>query len=421
MTGVDQIQSGSRYTIVNALSQLALDNSNASQTNGTKIQQWNCNRSDQQNWTFTAVGAGTYTIVNQLSGKALDDTNASMANGTIMQQWTPNGFDQQRWVPNAVGNGAYTLVNYLSGKALDGTNASKANGTQIQQWTPNGFDQQKWIIVPAGTCAYSGFNILVDVNQLNLDEANNDAQLAADGVWALTTNSCDGCAPNPPITDPNGTWPGALARLNAAAWTVTEDVYPDYTNNQLVKQYRNGPVSAAMVYYEHGWPNPQMAPNDTILLTSEIDAASAATGNSIVVLSRTYKSNDARSGYVRQALTDNACSGVVFESLPAYSAISGQNFNQGIADILNAGRNAYILLAPNTVGGSYAADVQSGVSQYLANSPQLGNPNLYIVLAAYAIQDTGTGFLQPAWGPSGNTVIAAENWLKSYRQAQFGR
>src|SRR5579884_1556045 len=338
------------------------------------MQQWNCNASAQQNWVLSPVNNGGYSIVNQLSGKALDN-GSSTSNGSAVVQQAAGGGQQQSWFLVPQPGGAFTLVNQLSGKAVDVTNASLANGTTIQQWDRDGYGQQNWLFVPAGSCAAkSGFSILIDTNQMNQTEATNDAPLAADGVWSIPVNSCSGCIADP-ITDPNGTWPGALARLNAANWTVTEDVYStsgNYPSASQTAQYIGRAPNASMVYHE------QNTPNDTVLLTSEIDAAAGSTGNSIIVLSRSYA--DQRADYVRAALGDAHTSGVAFETNPPYSSISTQNFNQGIQDILASGRKAYMLLPPIN-GDDYLADMQSGVTQYLANGSQFGNPNLFIVLA----------------------------------------
>ena len=416
------VQSGSAYTIVNQLSGLALDDTNGSMSNGTRIQQWNCNGNTQQNWVFNYAGLGAYTVVNALSGKAMDDANGSTADGNPIQQWSPNGGQQQRWLPIAQG-AMYALVNQLSGMALDDTGLSLANGNLMQQWDRNGGRQQNWQFMPAGTCGVRGFSILIDTNQMELNEANNDAPLAADGVWSLPGNSCSGCVPDP-ITDPNGTWPGALARLNAANWSVAEDVYnTSYSSSQQTAQYIGHAVNAVMVYHEAPDPN-NPPPNDTVLTTSEIDAAAAATGNPIIVLSRSYA--DQRANYVRAALYDPHCSGVAFEQNPDYGHLSTQNYIQGIQDILASGRKAYMLLPPflpmHSPPDDYLADMQSGVTQYLANSQQLGNPNLSIVITVYTRPGQGVGFLQPEPGtgaPANNSILAVRNWLYNYRAAQF--
>jgi hypothetical protein len=55
---------------------------------------------------------------------------------------------------------------------------------------------------------------------------------------------------------------------------------------------------------------------------------------------------------------------------------------------------------------------------YIAGSGQLGNPNLYIVLAVYGRQQTGVSFLDPNSPTSTNnpnTVAGALAALKQYR------
>jgi Ricin-type beta-trefoil lectin domain-like len=406
------LQMGAAYTLVNQYSSLALDDTNASSANGNRMQQWNCNGGSQQNWVLQPVNGGGYTVVNQLSGKALEN-GSNTYDGAGIEQWPLNGGSQQSWFLIPQPGGAFTLRNQLSNMALDDTGLSRANGNLLQQWDQNNGAQQSWSFIPAGQCNTGGFSILIDTNQMNNTEANNDSPLAADGVWSIPVNSCSGCIADG-ISDPNGTWPGALARLNAANWAVSEDTYSTsgyYPSAQLTAQYIGHPVNAAMVYHE------QNAPNDTVLTTSEIDSAAAATGRSIIVLSRSYA--DQRADYVRAALSDYNTSGAAFEQLPDYADICCNNYIQGIQDILASGRKAYLLLPPKA-SSDYLADMQSGVTQYLASSPQLGNPNLYIVLAVYVRPNQGVGFLQPEPGHSGgNSVLAVRNWLYSYRSSAF--
>ncbi len=412
-------QVGAAYTIVNQLSSLALDDTNSSTSAGTQIQQWNCNGGAQQNWVLSPVNQGGFTVVNQLSGLALDNGYNGADGAQIVQNY-PDGGQEQSWFLVPQPGGAFTLVNQYSSMALDDTGVSRANGTFMQQWDRNNGQQQSWLLVPAGSCTNSaGFSILIDINQMNNTEANNDSPLAADGIWSIPYNSCSGCIDDP-ITNPSGTWPGALARLNANNWSTSEDTYSSsgsYPSAQLTAQYLGHPVNASMVYHEVGGDGYINSDSDTVLLTSQIDSAAAYTGNSIIVLSRSYAGP--RANYVRAALYDGHTSGVAFEQLADYADISQQNYIQGIQDILASGRKAYMLLPPKA-SSDYLADMQSGVTQYLANSPQLGNPNLYIVLAVYVRPNQGVGFLAPYPGSSsGDSVLAVRNWLYSYRSSTF--
>jgi hypothetical protein len=166
------LQMGAAYTLVNQFSSLALDDTNSSTASGNRIQQWNCNGGNQQNWVLQPVNNGGYTVVNQLSGKALEN-GSNTGNGAAIQQWPLNGGQQQSWFLIPESGGTFTLRNQLSSKALDDTNISRANGNFMQQYDQNDSPQQSWSFVPAGTCNNGGFSILIDTNQMNNTEANN--------------------------------------------------------------------------------------------------------------------------------------------------------------------------------------------------------------------------------------------------------
>jgi len=108
--------------------------------NGTKIQLWDCNGGNQQQWTATFTGVGT--IKNARSGRCLDAALQSIdRNGTKVQLWDCNGGDQQLWRFNS----NVTIQNVYSGRCLDVQLQSIANnGTVVQLWDCNGGDQQLW-------------------------------------------------------------------------------------------------------------------------------------------------------------------------------------------------------------------------------------------------------------------------------------
>jgi Glycosyl hydrolase family 59/Ricin-type beta-trefoil lectin domain len=108
------------------------DNAN-SNANGTKVQIWDCNSSNAQNWTLENDG----TI--QVNGKCMDVTGAATANGTLVELWDCNGGANQVW---AVQNG--TLVNPVSGRCLDDPGFNVTNGTQLAIWDCNGGSNQHW-------------------------------------------------------------------------------------------------------------------------------------------------------------------------------------------------------------------------------------------------------------------------------------
>ena len=405
---------------------------------------------------FSQTAGVPSLMENQLSGKCLDDTGASTQNGNLIQQWTCDGYQQQSWKLTAVGGGYYTISNQLSGKCLDDTGASIQNGIQMQQWTCNGQGQQNWLI-------QSGFNILVDTNQMGWTEAVNSQQFQpyTDGVWALTWNSCTTCSiPDPiPASNQNSVWQSALLNLKGNSWAVMEGGYPANQNLGTLEAQLGRTPNAIMSYVE----NPLGSPNDTVLCTPQeypqyntptnscptIDSQALATNVPIVVNARSY-ADQRGSIFVTGALSDSYCSGVSFEAdaLTIYQQAhcggqgqpACQNFNQGINATLAAGRKVFVLMPPSgnwSNGNTYAVEALNAVSVYLSQSSQLWNPNLYVVLADYGrgsnnpggAPPNGVGFLNPdpvSWagskgGITGNSILAATKALQSYRMSLFGR
>lgn len=249
-----------------------------------------------------------------------------------------------------------------------------------------------------------GFKILIDTNQITLAEANQASLFSADGVWSFTVNS-------PDIS--HSIWPSIMAALRADLWTVSEDLFPDWGITDETQTFIGHNVNAQMVYQEN---NP--AGNDTILLNSQIDAAAAARGNGIVVLTRSYAGE--RGDYIRTALDNPNCAGVVFETNPSPNqsdVMWTQSFNEGINYTLNRGKKCYVLLSGRSDGShDYRGDIEAAMG-YFVQSGQLNNPNLYFVVASYDRTTTEVGFVTGDHGSgSQHSITAAVNWLKAYRQ-----
>jgi hypothetical protein len=129
-------------------SQLCLDDTNRSLSNGTQQQQFYCEGGDQQLWNFRPVAgvADTYTVVNQLSGKCLDVSGASQADGAAVIQWTCSGGTNQQFTLRKVTYGGndshdYQLVARHSGKCADVRYISTTPGELVHQWTCNPANQ----------------------------------------------------------------------------------------------------------------------------------------------------------------------------------------------------------------------------------------------------------------------------------------
>ncbi|MDI1466203.1 non-reducing end alpha-L-arabinofuranosidase family hydrolase, partial [Catellatospora sp. KI3] len=124
---------GGSGTIVGVQSGRCVDVPNASQTNGTRVQLYDCNGQTNQRWTYTAGKA-----LNVYGNKCLDANAQGTANGTAVIIWDCNGQSNQQWNVNANG----TISGVQSGRCLDvwGT----GNGQQIQLYDCHGQTNQQW-------------------------------------------------------------------------------------------------------------------------------------------------------------------------------------------------------------------------------------------------------------------------------------
>ncbi|WP_420711776.1 non-reducing end alpha-L-arabinofuranosidase family hydrolase [Streptomyces sp. NRRL F-5123] len=119
-----------------------LDVPNASQTDGTYLQIYDCSGGTNQQWTLTSS--------NQLTvygNKCLDVPGHATTAGTRVQIWSCSGGANQQWRVNSDG----TIVGVESGLCLDVTGAATANTTAVEIWTCNGASNQKWSGLSGGT------------------------------------------------------------------------------------------------------------------------------------------------------------------------------------------------------------------------------------------------------------------------------
>jgi endo-1,4-beta-xylanase len=124
---------GGSGTIVGVQSGRCIDVPNASQSNGTRVQLYDCHSQTQQRWTYTA---GKQLQV--YGSKCLDANGAATANGTAVIIWDCNGQTNQQWNVNSNG----TISGVQSGRCLDGWGT--ANGQQIQLYDCHGQTNQQW-------------------------------------------------------------------------------------------------------------------------------------------------------------------------------------------------------------------------------------------------------------------------------------
>ncbi|GAB2843497.1 non-reducing end alpha-L-arabinofuranosidase family hydrolase [Lentzea nigeriaca] len=122
--------------IVGAQSGRCVDVPNASRTNGTRVQLYDCNNQVNQQWTYTA--GKQLTVYGTMCLDA-----AGSGNAAAIQIYTCNGQTNQQWNVNANG----TITGVQSGRCLDVW--STANGAQVQLYDCSGQVNQKFGLAPA--------------------------------------------------------------------------------------------------------------------------------------------------------------------------------------------------------------------------------------------------------------------------------
>ncbi|BCY09887.1 endo-1,4-beta-xylanase [Actinoplanes sp. L3-i22] len=117
--------------IVGAQSGRCLDVPSSSQTNGTRVQLYDCNGQSNQTWSLTS---GKQLMV--YGSRCLDA--AGSGNGSAVQIYTCNGQTNQQWNVNSNG----TITGVQSGRCLDvwGT----GNGQQVQLYDCSGQANQRF-------------------------------------------------------------------------------------------------------------------------------------------------------------------------------------------------------------------------------------------------------------------------------------
>jgi endo-1,4-beta-xylanase len=122
---------GGSGRIVGAQSGRCLDVPGATQTNGTRVQLYDCNSQSNQAWTLTSSRQLTV-----YGSRCLDA--AGSGNGSAVQIYSCNGQANQQWNVNANG----TITGVQSGRCLDvwGT----GNGQQVQLYACNSQANQRF-------------------------------------------------------------------------------------------------------------------------------------------------------------------------------------------------------------------------------------------------------------------------------------
>ncbi len=122
---------GSASEIVGTQSGRCIDVPNASRSNGTRVQLYDCNKQVNQSWTYTS------NKQLQVYGNMCLDA-AGSGNGAAVQIYSCHGQTNQQWNVNSNG----TISGVQSGRCLDVW--STANGAQVQLYDCHGQTNQQF-------------------------------------------------------------------------------------------------------------------------------------------------------------------------------------------------------------------------------------------------------------------------------------
>ncbi|NHI06538.1 Endo-1,4-beta-xylanase A [Streptomyces sp. KO7888] len=112
-----------------------LDVPNASTSDGTQVQLWDCHSNSNQQWSYTDAGE-----LRVYGDKCLDA--AGTGNGAKVQIYSCWGGDNQKWRVNSDGS----IVGVQSGLCLDAVGTGTANGTGIQLYSCTNGSNQRWTL-----------------------------------------------------------------------------------------------------------------------------------------------------------------------------------------------------------------------------------------------------------------------------------
>jgi hypothetical protein len=257
------------------------------------------------------------------------------------------------------------------------------------------------ILVPgAARGRPAAFQILVDTNQLQPDEAVQASRFAADGAWSTPINS-------PPGID----WGQTLAALDARRWSVSEDTPVPAGQVDQVSTAMHRVVDGAMFYNEDGLATP-LSDAQIATAAAHVVPGLGPIGNRIVLLTRSFGDGDPRQAQLMHALANPSVSGATFEFNPE-SIKPGWKLDAGCQYILSVHKKCYLLMPPKAHATDYVSDLEKAIRYFSKSKGLLFNPNVYIVVAAY----TRPNLVHYVSNDNAdrNSIQAAVAWLKAYR------
>ncbi|NOU69813.1 hypothetical protein GC096_38010 [Paenibacillus sp. LMG 31461] len=157
-------------------SNLRMDVSGGSSSDGTAIIQWSAGSGANQQWTFLKTTPGYYEIVSKSSSKALAVKDASTADGAniVQNTYTNDSNYNDEWSVVDVGGGYFQLKNRGSGKVIEIPGSSTTNGAQFVQRTAGTGNNQKFLL---------SFDTKLNDN----DTGSGDAQFVYSPGWGFSS------------------------------------------------------------------------------------------------------------------------------------------------------------------------------------------------------------------------------------------
>jgi len=245
------------------------------------------------------------------------------------------------------------------------------------------------------------FRILIDVNQLNPDEAAQASRFKADGIWAITHNSPAGID-----------WRKLFGVLAAAEWAVSEDDPAETREVDFVSNSVGRVADNAVFYNEDGLATPLRDEQIAAFATHAIPGHSSI-GSRIILLTRSWGDGDERQAELNHGLANSKVAGAAFEFNPGDSIDPSWKLREGCLYILSVHKKCYLLMPPNDKTHDYLGDVQKAIAYFAQSGGLLNDPNVFVVLATYG-RPNATHYLSTN-SRDRNSIEAIAGWLKTYR------
>jgi pectinesterase len=146
---------GMVYSLVVSASNMCMDVTSGSTSEGAVLQQWGCSGAKWQQFRLVPVSTGRYQLVNLNSGLCVEVPNSRTTSGVQLRQWScGNAANNQLWTPSASGSTTYQLKNVHSGLCISDRNSSMLSGSAVVQEACTASSNKQWafrIAAPASS------------------------------------------------------------------------------------------------------------------------------------------------------------------------------------------------------------------------------------------------------------------------------